>query len=940
MNPERWQKVKEIFTEAVELPKENRAKFLNEAFNGDDEMRLEVEKLLASDADAKTLFNNFSIIPPETVKNVIGNYRVIKKIGEGGMGAVYLAERADLKQKVALKIIRHGADSDVILRRFRREQEILAALEHPNIARLLDVGVAEDNVPFLAMEYVEGVDLTAFANGGNLSVAEKLKLFRKVCEAVSYAHSRLVVHRDLKPSNIIVNSKGEPKLLDFGISKLISESESPEGKGTVTSLGMLTPNYASPEQFRGETVSTSTDVYSLGVILYELLTGVLPYQITGKRPDEVARAVIETNPQKPSEAVISYQLSVISNQSSSGNSASKDQRRTEENHGKTNPKSKIQNLKLLRGDLDNILLKALRKEPARRYLSVEQFSEDLRRHLAGLPVAARPDTFSYRAEKFVKRNRVSVASAALVFLILIAGIAGISWQYVRAERERASAERRFRDVRELANAFVFKYHDEIRDLPGSTRLREMLVKDALVYLNRLADDEASDISLKIELAQAFMKIGDVQGQAYDANLGDTAGAIASYRRAVALLEDAANKSNESNKFNDSSDSNELKARHELVTAYQKFSGLLSRGGDAQNVEYARKAVALGEELAAAPSADNEQRVRLAGSYLYLGDTLPPENDAERTIEIYLKGLEIIETVYQSEPENPAAIRRIIGLTQRLGFRYFLLAGEAVENGKPERAAEFYRTSLPFYQRSSDIAEKQFALDSQNAVNRRTLSATKLNLSQVRRETGETAAAIKAQLEVLEELSKVAAADTANYEAQSDLASVHDDLASSYAKSGDYADAFKYYRQAQNLLDGAIENDANNIEFWRSRRNTINRLGDALLAKGDYDEALETYRLAFEQIKAAPMLQDAASQSFFAGEMYEKFGDAQAVYADKKNISADERAVRLQKARFDYQNAVELWRGSECWQKHFQTKADRFDFVSKKRADCESKLASV
>ena len=191
------------------------------------------------------------------------------------MGAVYLAERADISQRVALKIIRRGADSDVILRRFRHEQEILAALEHPFIARLIDVGVAETGVPFLAMEYVEGADLTTYAESKNLSVNEKLVLFRKICEAVSYAHSRLVVHRDLKPSNILITRNGEPKLLDFGISKLITETESAEEKGTVTSLGMLTPNYASPEQFRGETVSTSTDVYSLGVILYELLTGAL-----------------------------------------------------------------------------------------------------------------------------------------------------------------------------------------------------------------------------------------------------------------------------------------------------------------------------------------------------------------------------------------------------------------------------------------------------------------------------------------------------------------------------------------------------------------------------------------------------------------------------------------------------------------------------------------
>ncbi len=227
MTPEKWNEVKELFNKAVELSGEERKSFLDGQINGDSELRLEVEKLLAADENAETLFDGKSLIASDVSadQKQIGNYHLQKQIGEGGMGAVYLAQRADLKQKVAVKIIRHGADSEVILRRFRREQEILAALEHPNIARLLDVGVSANGVPFLVMEYVEGEDVIAFCQRVNLSVNEKLVLFRKVCEAVSYAHSRLVVHRDLKPSNILVNEKGEPKLLDFGISKLISETE-------------------------------------------------------------------------------------------------------------------------------------------------------------------------------------------------------------------------------------------------------------------------------------------------------------------------------------------------------------------------------------------------------------------------------------------------------------------------------------------------------------------------------------------------------------------------------------------------------------------------------------------------------------------------------------------------------------------------------------------
>jgi len=367
------------------------------------------------------------------------------------------------------------------------------------------------------MEYVEGVDLIRFCGQTDLSVSEKLKIFRKVCEAVSYAHSRLVVHRDLKPSNILVNQKGEPKLLDFGISKLLSDAQTAD-KGTVTSFGMLTPNYASLEQFRGETVSTLTDVYSLGVILYELLTGNLPYDVGNKRFDEVARVVCETEPERPS--------SVVGKPWSPGKETEQIPVITDKN-ASANPKPKIQNPKFLKGDLDNIILKALRKEPARRYQSVEQFSEDIRRHLEGLTVTARPSTFTYRAEKFVKRNFATVAAGFLIFLSLLGGIVGIGWQYFRAESQRQIAERRFGEVRQLANNVVFKYYDEIKDLEGATKAKEMMVGDALNSLDNLARNAEGDASLQLELAQAYIRIGNIYGGAMQANTGDTASAVGS-----------------------------------------------------------------------------------------------------------------------------------------------------------------------------------------------------------------------------------------------------------------------------------------------------------------------------------------------------------------------------------------------------------------------------
>ena len=457
MRSEEWSKIEELLDAALEREPTERQKFLD-GFDSSD-LRREVESLLACeerangflDAPALALSADFlhdENLADERAGQQVGPYRIIREIGRGGMGAVFLAERADgeFEQRVALKVVhRSFADTD-LARRFRQERQILASLNHPNIARLLDGGVSKDGEPFLAMEHVEGVRIDAYANAQELSTAERLRLFRQVCAAVQYAHQNLIIHRDLKPSNILVTMEGVPKLLDFGIAKLLDAET--DGVHTVTELGAMTPEYASPEQVRGKAVTTASDVYSLGVVLYELLAGQRPYRIKSRKPDEIVRAICEEEPSKPSDAL--------------RDAETRRNRDAEKGALPQSPRRRVP-ASGLRGDLDNIVLMAMRKEPARRYGSVAEFSEDIRRHIDGLPVVARKDTFKYRAEKFINRNRVGVAAAALVVLILIGGIVGVVWQ-ARAARAQAQVAAQERDKARVEAAKAARINEFLQQM--------------------------------------------------------------------------------------------------------------------------------------------------------------------------------------------------------------------------------------------------------------------------------------------------------------------------------------------------------------------------------------------------------------------------------------------------------------------------------------------
>lgn len=477
-------RIKEIFTEALEISESERPQFLEKSCGDDKTLRAEVESLLKSFNDSE----NFIEIPAADFKEVfaddkrigqtIGQYKIVKEIGKGGMGLVYLAVREDeFRQRVALKLVR-GLDTKDIIRRFKTERQILASLHHPNIAQLLDGGTTEDGTPYFVMEYVEGLSLLEYCHEQQLSTNERLDIFKTICSAVQHAHQNLVIHRDLKPSNILVTHEGEVKLLDFGVAKFLNPELAGEMNQTQTQFRVMTPEYASPEQIKGSHITTASDIYSLGVILYELLTGERPFKFEGKSLDQILQAVTQTNPIAPS-AVISRKFST----------------------GEGNQKTKIKNQKSLSGDLDNIVLMALRKEPIRRYQSVEQFSEDIQKYLKGLPVIARPNTFSYRSEKFVRRNLVASVVGALLLLSLIGGIVVSIWFANLAWKESIKAQK--------INAFLQKTFTEapFEEKGQNLKFAEVLDTASQRVETELADEPEVKAKVLLTLGQTYYRIG-------------------------------------------------------------------------------------------------------------------------------------------------------------------------------------------------------------------------------------------------------------------------------------------------------------------------------------------------------------------------------------------------------------------------------------------------
>jgi eukaryotic-like serine/threonine-protein kinase len=814
MTQESFARAKTIFLDALERPEAERNAFVSSSCAGDTELEREVATLLESESHSPGFLHG---LLPSAIRDAsthgedgvtpgtrVGPWTIVREIGHGGMGTVYLAERADkeYRGRVALKVVRRGMDTDFILQRFRSERQILASLSHPNIGRLLDGGTTADGRPYFAMEYIEGEDLIAWCRLRRVGLSQRVALFRTVCTAVQYAHRNLVVHRDIKPSNILVTPEGVPHLLDFGLAKVLDARESDDASYlTIAGMSAFTPEYASPEQVRLQPITTASDIFSLGVVLYELLTDVHPFRRKDRTPADIARAVCETEVELPSRAVLEAE----------GDPGSRKAR-------------------LLAGDLDTIVLMALRKEPERRYASAEKLSEDLERHFEGRPVFARKDTLPYRTGKFVRRHRLGVAAASLVAASLVAGSGVALWQARVARRSEALAQKRFNDVRKLANSYLFELHDAIRDLPGATPARALLLKRALEYLDALSTEPGDDRGLLRELAEAYVRVGDVQGSPYASNLGDTAGARKSYEKAVAILERLAG----------SSRSGEAD-RLALSGAYLTYGGLLTAVGDASaGAELAGKAVTIRKALLAARPDDRQRAVDLAFACQVRGFSLNATSRFTEATAVLREQTAILERLLAWTPGD-AALRRSLALNA------LLLAASLRRNGDPSEVQKEYEKAIAL--------QAALVHDNPNVLRyKRELAITTNDLAGLLSERTDKRIALDRYRSALALREELTAADPADREALLSLAITHEDLGSVLVETGRRAEGLDHLRTARRMLESLLERDPSNARTARRLAALYQELGNIAGGKGNADavagaEACRLYRRSAETYQA-------------------------------------------------------------------------------------------
>jgi tetratricopeptide (TPR) repeat protein len=833
--------VHRLFEAACELPEDQRAEFL-QSQTADGQVRREVLSLLAHDAlagpffadalgsAASSVLSDLDLTPGTR----IGVFSVVRMLGRGGMGAVYLATRADgsFEQNVAIKVIRSTDPASFLLTRFQQERQILARLNHPNIARLLDGGETPAGLPYFVMEYVPGQEIDRYCDQGALDLEARLRLFLQVSAAVQYAHENLVVHRDLKPGNILVGDDGAPKLLDFGIAKMLDPLSAASAP---VSTRVLTPEYASPEQVRGGLITTAADIYSLGAVLYRLLTGNPPHAVQDLSPLGAALKI--------SEQAVPRAATVPA-------------------------------------DVAAILEKALHTDPARRYRSADELSNDIHRYLAGEPVLAVPDSAGYRTAKFLRRHWIGVFAIAAVLLALTAGAGVAIWQARRAER-------RFADVRQLSNKFLFEFEDSIHNVPGTTKARELVIKTAQQYLDRLAGEAGQDRELIDELAEAYRKLGDVQGSPLEGNTGDTQSALASYRRALALRDSVGDEHAFDTKtrvgyldaltglanaeavsgdaaralplcekavavaetwiHNGSSDPDLLTS---AATSYSQLSTRQRDKGDfGLAVASAKKSLALKQRARELRPGDTKLLRSVATGYWAVGSAEKLAGHPEEAVASFTTTVELMRQVSDRNPGNVASRRELLGASWLLAA---CIKDLLIKQKKGQEAA------LPLFEEAWRIGTQLLNEDPANALVEADVASISLGLGGTLLQVGRPADALNILTQARERQERRYISAPGNRTAAYYLALLHMWSANCQKDLHDLPAALKSRRAAMEIYDRLVLANPANYEYQHEKATNLKETGELMAALGDYAGARAYYRTGLEiaeKLPSGPALED-------------------------------------------------------------------------------------
>jgi non-specific serine/threonine protein kinase/serine/threonine-protein kinase len=764
----------------------------------------------------------------------IGPFVIAKELGTGGMGVVVLGHREHegFTQSVAIKLLRLGSEDRYAAARLAQERSILASLSHPFIAHLVDGGTTEDGRPYIAMEYVDGVPIDRYCESHQLSVNARVRLFLKVCSAVHFAHHRLVIHRDIKPSNILVTSDGNPKLLDFGIAALTDVA----GGVVPPTLRVLTPNYASPEQVGGGAVTTATDVYSMGVLLYELLAGSGPYSSVTRdsSPWAVINAIKNDEPDRPSVMAAANGRPPID------------------------------------PDLDAVLLKTLRKDESERYASAEALAQDLAKVLDGQPVSARSASRAYVVRKFVARNRAGIVAATVAILSLVAATSLSLWQMSVARRERARADARFHDVRRLANAVIGPLYDSIAKVPGSTETQALLVKEALAYLDGLFAQAEGDLDLKNELAEAYRKLGDVQGNLFGNNLGNVGGARESYKKMLELQQ----------AVSDGRPADGAAARRLAESLLRMGDLALGDNDPTATISYYERA------LRAFPSSTSspEDTVVRSRAESRLGVALNWAGRSAEAVTHLQSAIALVEPLIDAPNEPTNARRTLLSLVGNLGDVFYY--------------REQYEDALKNFQRGLALA-RAASLESTTASARRDVYLLAARASAALGELKRFDEAVVLGTEALTIVRGLAEGDSGNARLLFDMAATRDGLAKGYLGLGELQRSASESRAAvETMREGFAKSpDAEDQRFNYAVVLTLS--GQIAIARRSWAEAQRDFRAALEQFDRPRVSERQPSARL---EALEGLGDALAAFGR----GSGSNTKQLSEARLAYQSARDGW----------------------------------